>query len=154
MVLVLSSGCLYRVFCLWGWYLVWSLSPSSPDPCLVFVCVPLRFFCLVGFVDAVFSLPFSFSQGLGKPKPPSGGLGFPLCFFDLDAIAHSNPYSELRTYTMATPRTCLLFFCFRRRRRSFSGSGVSRFCPGGVGFLLGLFLVVGLCMHFKTILKH
>ena len=55
------------------------------------------------------------------------GLGFPLCLFDLDAIAHFDPYSDLRTYTMATPHTCFFFFFFRRRRRSFSGSSVSRF---------------------------
>ena len=96
-------------FCLWRWYLVWSLSPSSPDPCLVFVCVP--FFLLSGWFRRrrVFS-SLLFLSGAGETQTPFGGLGFPLCFFDLDAIAHSDPYSELRTYTMATPRTCLFFF--------------------------------------------
>ena len=125
-VSVLSSADCFAFFCLWGWALVWFLSPSSPDPCLVFVCV-LHFCVWSCFVAAVFSLVFSFSQALGKPKPPLGGLGFPLCFFVQNTFAHFDPYSDLRTYTMATPRACLFFFPFRRRRRSFFGSGVSRF---------------------------
>ena len=82
--------------------------PFKPRPVFGFCLCP-SFLCLVCFVAAVFSLVFSFSQALGKPKPPLGGLGFPLCFFDLDAIAHFDPYSDLRTYTMATPSICLFF---------------------------------------------
>ena len=54
------------------------LKPFKPRPLFGFCMCP-SFLCLVCFVAAVFSLVFSFSQALGKPKPPSGGLGFPLC---------------------------------------------------------------------------
>ena len=45
------------------------------------------------------------------------GLGFPLCFFNLDTLSALDPYVFLVTYTKASPRTCLFFFL--RRRRSF-----------------------------------
>ena len=109
MVFVLSSGCLYRVFCLWGWYLVWYFSPSRLDPCFVFVGVPLLFFCLVGFVDAVFSLLFSFSQALGKPKPPSGGLGFPLCFFIAAEHYDLDPFIFIFSFTKVPAPPCFFF---------------------------------------------
>ena len=58
-VLVFVIWLIVSRFCLWGWYLVWSLSPSNPDPVFGFLYVSLFFFfCLVGFVDAVFSLFF------------------------------------------------------------------------------------------------
>ena len=76
MVLVFVLWLIVSRFCLWGWSFVWFLSPSSPDPCLVFCMGPAFFLCLVGFVDAVFSL--SLSQALGKPKP--FWFGFPLVF--------------------------------------------------------------------------
>ena len=54
--------------------------PFKPRPVFgFFVWVPPSFCVWLVIVDAVFSLFFSFSQALGKPKPPSGGLGFPLC---------------------------------------------------------------------------
>ena len=94
------------------WFFIGTLSPSGPDPCLVVVCVPLLLFCLVGFVAAVFSLLFSSSQALGKPKPPSGvwGLGFPLCFFALDELCDFDPYFFVLNFTTAKPRTCFFVF--------------------------------------------
>ena len=56
-----------------GRCVLWYFEPFKPDPCLAVVCV----FFFGGFVDAVFSLLFSFSQVLGKPKPPSGFSGSP-----------------------------------------------------------------------------
>ena len=55
-----------------------TVSPSRPDPCLVFCLRPTLLFCSVGFVDAVFSRLCSFFQALGKPKP--FWFGFPLVF--------------------------------------------------------------------------
>ena len=110
-VSVLSSADCLAFFCLWGWALVWFFMPFKPRPVLGFCLCP-SFLCLICFVAAVFSLVFSFSQALGKPKPPLGGLGFPLCFFVQNAFAHFDPYSDLRTYTMATPRACLFFSFF------------------------------------------
>ena len=124
-----------RFFCLWGWSLVWFLSPSSPDPCLVSVCVPF-FLCLVCFVAAVFSLVLSFSQALGKPKPPSGVWGSPCVLFFPHTLSDLDPYFKVRTYTKALPRTCPFFFF--RRRRSFSGSVSSRFGHVGACFLVGV----------------
>ena len=50
--------------------------PFRPRPVFGFCMCP-SFLCLVCFVAAVFSLVFSFSQALGKPKPPLG-FGIPL----------------------------------------------------------------------------
>ena len=124
-------------FCLWVWYLVWSLSPSSPDPCLVFVGVPLLFFCLVGFVGAVFSLLFSFSQVLGKPKPPSGGFGVPLVFL-LRGRALRPRSVHLHFLLHQGSRPALFFFLSRRR---------SRGCFSGV-FLVALSVCLVVCVGF------
>ena len=93
MVLVFVLWLIVSRFCLWGWSFVWFVSPSSPDPCLVFCMCPSFFLCLVGFVAAVFSL--SLSQALGKPKPI--WFGFPLVF--------SWPRSPSTTRTSRTPPT-------------------------------------------------
>ena len=69
------------------------------------------FFSFVWLFSSTPCFLFSFSQALGKPKPPSGCLGFPLCFFELDAIAHSDPYISPCTYTKVT-RPHLFFFFF------------------------------------------
>ena len=110
-----------------------TLSPSRPDPCLVFICLcPPSSLCWFVRRRRVLSF-FSFSQALGKPKPPEGGLGFPLCFFVLLAHSAFDPYFVVDTYTTAKPSPCFcFFFCF------FSSSSlVFRF-----GWFLGFVLVV------------
>ena len=101
-----------------------TLSPSRPDPCLVFICLcPPSSLCLV----------CSSTQALGKPKPLEGGLGFPLCFFVLLAHSAFDPYFVVDTYTTAKPSPCFcfLFFVF------LSPSLVFQF-----GWFLGFVLVV------------
>ena len=82
-VLVLLSGCLSCVFCLWGWYFVWSFSPSRLGPFLVScllsslslsLSLSLCIYFLLGMfeVDVVSFL----SHALGNPSPQ--WFGFPL----------------------------------------------------------------------------
>ena len=92
-------------FCLWVWSSVWSLSPSSPDPCLVFCMGPSFFLCLVVFVDAVFSL--SLSQALGKSKPFWFGFS-PCVLFFLHTLSDLDPYFEFRHVHLGeAPAPCL-----------------------------------------------
>ena len=90
-----------------------TLSPSRPDPCLVLLSAsPLLFFVWsVRRRRVLVFFFFSLSQALGKPKPPLGVWGFPLCFFILHTHSAFDPYFVLDTYTTATPCTCF-FFCF------------------------------------------
>ena len=130
-------------FCLWVWYLVWSLSPSSPDPCLVFVGVPLFFFCLVGFVDAVFSLLFSFSQALGKPK-----RGSP-CVSPLRPSTTTSIRSSSFSPSPRFPPRLVFYFSRRRSRGCFSGVfliALSVCLVVCVGFF-GLFLCIACKMY-------
>ena len=119
-------------FCLWGWSFVWSLSPSSPDPCLFFLYVSL-FFSLVWLVS---STPCSLFLSLSLRcwgNPNRFGLGFPLCSLPPAHVLRPRPVLRVpHLHLGEAPAPAV--FSFFRRRRSFSGSGVSRFCPGGVGF--------------------
>ena len=87
-------------FCLWGWYLVWFLSPSSPDPCLVFVCVPL--FLVSGLFRRrrVFSC-LLFLSGAGETQTPFGGFGVPLVF---SSSRTRSPTSTRTSRSAPTPR--------------------------------------------------
>ena len=88
-VVVVYVGFLFfvlQVFCLFlvmpllflrGRFFVFvPLSPSRPDPCLVFVCVRLLF--SVWLVSSATFLSLSLSQALGNPKP--FWFGVPLVF--------------------------------------------------------------------------
>ena len=83
---------------LWGRDVVW-FGDLQDLPLVRFgVCRPLFFSLVVGmFSGDVFSLSL-FLRCWGNPSP-FWGLGFPLCFFALDADSVFNPYSKLRTYT-------------------------------------------------------
>ena len=69
--------------------------------------------CLVGFVDAVFSLLFSFSQALGKPKP--FWFGFPLVFSSSFTRTPSSTRKPCSTSTLRSgSRHCFLFVFHNR----------------------------------------
>ena len=89
-------------FCLWGWSLVWFLSPSSPDPCLVSVCVP--FFSCVWFVSSppCFLLSSLSLRRWGNPNPLRG-FGVPLVF---SSSRTRSPTSTRTSRSAPTPRRC------------------------------------------------
>ena len=137
-----SSNCLFLMFSfvsLRGRWVFGSLNPSGPDPCFFFcfVCVPLFLICLVGFVDAVFSLSCSFSQALWKTQTVLVWVS-PCVLFALDELSNFDPYVFPFTYTKVAPRTCFFF--------SSSSSLVFRFgvflvfIRSVLGFLVGVFL--------------
>ena len=105
---VISQGSVF-IFC--------PLSPSRPDPCLASICLSSSFSCMVcSSTPCVLVLVLSLSLSLRRWGTPNlFGLGFPLCFFNLDTLSALDPYVFLFTYTQALPRTCF-FFSFRRRR--------------------------------------
>ena len=111
---------------LFVWYF-WSLGlkcclvwcPLRPAPCSDCCSLSsLSSLRLLGCSSTTFFFLFlslSLSQALGNHKPLRG-LGFPLCFFVLDADSDFDPYALLLTFTqVSAPHTC--FFLFFRRRR-------------------------------------
>ena len=95
--------------------MVFGLSPFRTWPLFATMfAVPSFSFsgCLVGFVDAVFSLLFSFSQVLGKPKP--SWFGCPLVF---SSSCTRTPSSTRTSCSTSTPRSgsSHCFFFWRRR---------------------------------------
>ena len=64
-------------FCLWGWYIVWLLCPSSPDPYLVFVCVPLLCFVWLFSSTPCFLFSSLSLRRWGNPNPLLGVWGSP-----------------------------------------------------------------------------
>ena len=136
----LSFGCLFRVFCLWGWYFVWSLSPSSPDPCLVFCMCPSFFFCLVHASPPCFLSFFFLALSLSLRcwgNPNLFGLGFPLC--SLPPAHALRPRPVLRVpHLHLGEAPAPVFFCY---------VAVAR-CPCRVFFLLVSLVVVGLVLSW------
>ena len=130
---------MYRVFVSGVGRLVWFLSPSSPDPYLALVCVPL-FFSLSGWFRRrrVFSCLLFSLRRWGNPN--LFGLGFPLCFFDPDAIAHFDPYSDLRIVHQGHCPAPAFFFFLSSSSLGF-GSVFARLCSVGVGFPGGCFVL-------------
>ena len=141
MVSVLLSADCFAFFVSGVGLLSGFLSPSSPDPCLVFVCVPS--FC-VWLVSSTPCFSLSLSQALGKPKPI--WFGFPLVF----SSSCTRSPSTTRTLTSArTSRHCPApVFFFFRRRRSVSGRCLLVLVLSVSVFLVGVFslsLVSGWC---------
>ena len=102
---------------------------------------------MVGFVDAVFSCLLFLSQALGKPKPPSGGLGFPLCFFIAAEHYDLDPFIFIFSFTKVPAPPCF-FFSRRRSRGCFSGVFLAALSVCLSGGLCWVFLVVPLhCMQ-------
>ena len=146
------------VFLLWSWFFhlvdcivflslglvsCMVFKPFKPRPVFVFfVCVPLLFLCLAGFVDAVFYLLFSsLLSGAGETQTPFGGFGVPLVF--LRAGRDRTPW----------PRPAPVFF-FPVVVIFFSGLGVFLvFVLVLVGFL-AVFLVLLWVVACKMILMH
>ena len=137
---------MYRVFCLWGWYFVWSLSPSSPDPCLVLFACVLLFFLSGLFVDAVSSL--SVSQALGNPKP--FWFGVPLVFLQPGRDLSLRPVPRGRHLHQGhLPH---LFFFFSSSLVFVVvvvGRGLSCVFWAPLPLSLSLFPAPGVCMHVR-----
>ena len=108
-----------------GVYFFCSFEPFTTRPMFGFYL--LVFFFLYGlFVDAV-SLSVSLSlRRWGNPN--LFGLGFPLCFFDLDALSDIDPYIFPYSYTKVPPPH--LFFVFLAVVRA--GSFLRFWFSGGV----------------------
>ena len=91
--------------------------PFRPRPMFGFCMCP-SFLCLVCFVAAVFSLVFSFSQALGKPKPPLG-FGIPLVTLLPGRGLRLRPVPlHFLLHQGLAPHLCFFFFF----RRSVAGS--------------------------------
>ena len=90
-------------FCLWGWYFVWSFSPSKLDPFLascLLSSISLSVFFLFSLFVATFCSRLSSLSLSGAGETQTFLVWVSLCvFFFMAAIAHSDPYSEFRTYT-------------------------------------------------------
>ena len=124
------------------------LSPSRPDPCLASICLSSSFSCMVcSSTPCVLSLSLSLRRW-GTPN--LFGLGFPLCFFNLDTLSALDPYVFLFTYTQALPRTCF-FFCFFMSSSLVPGSVFARPGSVGVGFLGGCFFFFCLWSLFSSV---
>ena len=98
--------------------MVFGLSPFRTWPLFATMfAVPSFSFsgCLVGFVDAVFSLLFSFSQALGKPKP--SWFGFPFVF---SSSCTRTPSSTRTSCSTSTPRSGSSHCCFFFSSSSFA----------------------------------
>ena len=90
-----------------------------------------------------FSLSFSLSQALGKPKPRLG-FGFPLVFSSCWPRTSSTTRTSCSAYTSRhSSRTCCFFFFSRRRCRW----SVGWYCGGRLRSCSGFFrfVVVGCC---------
>ena len=132
------------------------LSPSRPDPCLASICLSSSFSCMVCsstpcVLVLVLSLSLSFSLSLSLRRwgtPNLFGLGFPLCFFNLDTLSALDPYVFLFTYTQALPRTCFFFFS---SSSLVPGSVFARPGSVGVGFLGGCFFLFCLWSLFSFV---
>ena len=99
----------------------------------MYVVPSFSFFgCLVGFVDAVFSLLFSFSQALGNPNPLAG-FGVPLVFI-LPGHALQLQSARLAPHLHQGHRPAPVFFF------SFLAARVVRFLV-----VVGFFLFGGCC---------
>ena len=112
-VLVCFFACLSWVIRLSGWCLYGNSALQDSTRVGLIVCVPL--FLFVWCVRRRrFSL-FSFSQALGKPKPPSQGFGVPLVFLrpDRDHI----PRPVLQAPQLHPGHLPHLFFSFVYRSR-------------------------------------
>ena len=122
-----------------SWYLVWSLSPSSPDPCLVFCRCPFLFF-LSGWVRRrrVFS-SLLFLSGAGETQTPFGGFGVPLVFLHRGrALRPRSVHLHFLLHQGSRPALFFLFFLYRRRLRG---------CFSGV-FLAALSVCLVVCVGF------
>ena len=124
-----------------------TLSPSRPDPCLVFiVCVLLLLFVWFVHRRRVFSSSLSLRRR-GNPNPPKAVWCSPC----VSSSCTRTPPSTRTSLSTPTPRpsTALAFvflFVFFFCSSSFSGSGV--FCFFFFGFVLVVlgFLVVSLVL--------
>ena len=116
------------------------LSPSRPDPCLVFICLSSFFSCMV-----CSSTPCVLFLSLRRWGTPNlFGLGSPCVS---STWTRSSP-STRTSSSSPTPRHCPAFFFFRRRR-SFAVRSVGVGFPGGCFFCLwSLFFLCA--MHCMT----
>ena len=154
------------VFLLWSWVssfvdciaflypgLVYCMvfEPFKPRPVFGFCMCPSSSL-LSGFFSSTPCFLFSFSQALGKPKPPSGGFGVPLVFL---RAGRDRPLRSvhLPLHLHQGHRPHLFFFCCRSRR-SFSGLGVFWFFVFAVVGFLALFLVLLWVVACKMISMH
>ena len=120
--------------------------PFKPRPVFGF-CMCSSLFC-VWFVSSppVFLL-FSLSlRRWGNPNPLWGVWGSPCVLFLPHTLSFHDPYFKVRTYTKASPRSCLFFFPFVvvvvARFRFGVCSSLSCGCRF---FLVGVFSASGLC---------
>ena len=119
-------------FCLWGWSLVWFLSPSSPDPCLAFCLRPSS--SSVWFVSSATFFLFSLSQALGNPKPL--WFGVPLVFLHPGHALRPRPVHLPPHIPQGIAPAPVVFFFFSSSSLVF-GLVFSRSCLVGVGGLGG-----------------
>ena len=112
--------------------------PLGPDPCMPrYMLSPLSLLCSV-FSSAPFrSLSLSL-RCWGNPNP-FWGLGFPLCFFIMDAHYDLDPFVFTFSFTNVPAPPCVCVCCF-----FFVGARVSVCLAVCVGFVLGGFL--GSCL--------
>ena len=155
------------VFLLWSWFyhlvaciaffvsrvgLCMVFKPFKPRPVFWFYLPVSFFFCLVcSPTPCPFFFSFSLSLSLSLyfslrrwGTPNLFGLGFPLCFFDPNAISLFDPYLEDATYTKVTSRTCFFFVVVARwycGSRSCLAWFLSGCWPSPLGFCLFVFLV-------------
>ena len=139
------------VFLVFGVEMLFGLVPFKTCPLFALVFVALSFFLsCCGDVRWRHFLSFSLSQVLGKLQTPFWGLGFPLCFFTLDADSVFNPYSDAPTPTPRSPFPRTVFIVFRRSSGNRSVVWFF-FCRASVcmwRFLVLLVLFLLLCLAY------
>ena len=154
------------VFLLWSWFchlvayitffvsgvgiLYGILALQDSTPFWNHVCCPLSLSLFVfslfgGFCRRRVFSSLLFLSGAGETQTFLVWVS-PCVLFFMAAIAHSDPYSELRTYTQVSARSCVFFsfvvvdrwYCGSRSRFAWSLSG---FWPLAFGSVFGWFLV-------------
>ena len=105
MVLVLSSGCLYRVLSL-GLVACMVFEPFKPRPVFGFCLCPSSFLLYGWFRRRrVF---FSSPSLSGAGETQTFLVWVSPCVF-VDTLSHLDPYIEVATYSQVTSRTCFFF---------------------------------------------